>query len=58
MLTIKVNLQKYLVQVQQTVISPVGTLRYEDREIVINNNEPGEITQNFTILIQESKVAN
>ncbi|MEJ7154636.1 aminotransferase class IV, partial [Staphylococcus ureilyticus] len=26
------------------VISPVGTLRYEDREIVINNNEPGEIT--------------
>ena len=27
------------------VISPVGTLRYEDREIVINNNEPGEITQ-------------
>ncbi|HFJ5039239.1 branched-chain amino acid aminotransferase [Staphylococcus aureus] len=28
-----------------TVISPVGTLRYEDREIVINNNETGEITQ-------------
>lgn len=27
------------------VISPVGTLKYEDREIVINNNEPGEITQ-------------
>jgi len=27
------------------VISPVGTLRYEDREIVINNNEPGKITQ-------------
>lgn len=27
------------------VISPVGTLRYEDREIVINNNETGEITQ-------------
>lgn len=27
------------------VISPVGTLRYEDREIVINNNEPGEITK-------------
>ncbi|MCZ2500092.1 branched chain amino acid aminotransferase, partial [Xylophilus sp. Kf1] len=23
----------------------VGTLRYEDREIVINNNEPGKITQ-------------
>ncbi len=22
-----------------------GTLRYEDREIVINNNETGEITQ-------------
>ena len=27
------------------VISPVGTLKYEDREIVINNNEPGEITK-------------
>ena len=23
----------------------MGTLRYEDREIVINNNETGEITQ-------------
>ena len=30
------------------VISPVGTLKYEDREIVINNNEPGEITKNYT----------
>ncbi|WP_251518659.1 MULTISPECIES: branched-chain amino acid aminotransferase [Staphylococcus] len=27
------------------VISPVGKLKYEDREIVINNNETGEITQ-------------
>ena len=27
------------------VISPVGTLKYEDREIVINNNDPGEITK-------------
>ena len=27
------------------VISPVGTLKYEDREIVITNNEPGEITK-------------
>ncbi|MFV5902066.1 branched chain amino acid aminotransferase, partial [Staphylococcus gallinarum] len=27
------------------VISPVGQLKYEDTEIVINNNETGEITQ-------------
>ncbi|ANZ34137.1 branched-chain amino acid aminotransferase [Staphylococcus carnosus] len=27
------------------VISPVGTLKYEDREITINNNETGPITQ-------------
>ena len=25
------------------VISPVGTLKYEDREIVINNNEPEKL---------------
>lgn len=40
------------------VISPVGTLRYEDREIVINNNEPGKITQNYMTHILVFKVAN
>ena len=40
------------------VISPVGTLKYEDREIVINNNEPGEITKNYTTHILASKVVN
>ena len=40
------------------VISPVGTLKYEDREIVINNNEPGEITKNYTTYILASKVVN
>lgn len=29
------------------VISPVGVLKYEDREIVINNNETGKITQHL-----------
>ena len=41
------------------VISPVGTLRYEDREIVINNNEPGKITQKLYMThILVFKVAN
>ena len=29
------------------VISPVGQLKYGDTEIVINNNETGEVTQNL-----------
>lgn len=40
------------------VISPVGTLKYEDREIVINHNEPGEITKNYMTHTLVSKVVN